>query len=104
MHINTYNIVDVCSLHLECVKLLLEDKRCTPSFVNKRDDSGCSAIFFALKNSDLPIIQLFVDYPDIEVNTGNDQDMSRILYAAKNRPEAVSLLLSNPNTMLIDLD
>ena len=80
--------------------MFLSDTRWSPSVVNKMDGSNMSALFFALERSDLPIIQLLMDYPDIEVNNRNDRGEYPLLYAIAKKPEAVRLFLSNPTTIL----
>jgi len=53
--------------------MFLSDTRWSPSVVNKMDGSNMSALFLALEWSDLPIIQLLMDFHDIEVNNRNDR-------------------------------
>ena len=72
----------------------------SPYLVNKRDATNMSALFFALERSDVPIIQLLMDFPGIEVNNMNDRGEYPLLYATARKPEAVRLFLSNPTTIL----
>jgi len=94
--------------NIDCVRLFLNDARCSSEVVNMKDCWGESALSYALKylesDQDKAVIKLLLDYPGICVNSENKEGHTPLRYAMKKEPEVVSLILADPDTRLDIVD
>jgi len=84
-----------------CVKLFLNDERCSASIVNMQDNKNKTALLLAIKNCDPAVVRILLDYPGIDVNLKDDKGMTPLHEAIEREsPEIVEMLLTNPTTKM----
>jgi len=99
---NTTALFRACGKHhLECVKLFLNDERCTADIVNMQDYCDETALTWAVRSNGPNIVKILLDFPGIDVNLVNVHGKTALIEAIdRESPELVGMLLGHPKTKL----
>jgi len=86
--------------NIAVVKLFCQDRRCTPSFVNIKNDEGWTALMVAVYWGELEIVKEMEKVEGIDFDTKNNDDKTLIEMARMHNGYCTSSILENKTAVL----